>query len=403
MTKPQTLPQDHSSAHVLVESVDGFDQALAAWFSRHRGAWSGTGTELIAAVKRDAVKRQVDAGTDLWPQPGRSFFARLESHRRTLHSLGIDVLPYGGFPRLVSLRPCQEEEPGRNSPSDTLAITYGSDPQQQSHPPAEQQRTVPAVSDAVHPAEKSTHNSTLAEPVVAGDVAGYTFANADNSGSRVFANTAEALFGIVEMQDQIRERGLDLRSTMDLVASRTQELVRSSGVAVALLQNDTVPYPTRLGKALIMEGSASQATPFHSCISQGTVLLLPEAQKDPVVGASCLRAGVKSLIALPIFRNREVAGVMEVLFNDGRSFSPGDVMTLELIADVVGGWLADAAPIDAKQLGAQKSTARLRTTESTNPDSPPGAFANLKSSIPGTMAAWAAALVPRKRVRSKLK
>ena len=152
------------------------------------------------------------------------------------------------------------------------------------------------------------------------------------------------------------------------------------------------------------------------------MLRLPEAQRDPVVGASCLRAAVKSLIALPIFHNRDVAGVLEVLFNEERSFSPGDVMTLELIADIVGGWLADAAPIDAKQHGAQKLPARLRITESftpqadeaavqsrpsfsqyINPDLSPATLANLESSVKGTIAAWAAALVPRKRVRSKLK
>ena len=180
-------------------------------------------------------------------------------------------------------------------------------------------------------------------------------ADGDNSGSRIFENTAEALFSVVEMQDQIREQGLDLKSTMDLVASRTQELIGSSGVAVGLLQQDTLVYPARLGIAVTMTGLPSQAKLFHSCISKGTVLLLPDAQRDPVVGASCRREGVRSLIVLPIFHNREVAGAMELLFKETRSFSTGDVMTLELIADIVSGRVAGVAQIEATQPEAQES------------------------------------------------
>ena len=227
---------------------------------------------------------------------------------------------------------------------------------------------------------------------------------------------------VVEMQDQIRTQGLDLQSTMDRVASRTQDLIGSSGVVVGLLEQDTLLYPVRLGIAVTMTGLPSQAKLFHSCISKGTVLLLPDAQGDPAVGASCRREGVRSLIVLPIFNHREVAGAMELLFKGRRSFSTGEVMTLELIADLVGGRLAGVSRIDATQPEAHESPARLRIIEDIEPqgdhavrvqtrlsfsqysnsDMAPGAPGNLELSIPDTIAVLPAKPVPCKPVWIRL-
>jgi hypothetical protein len=404
---------------VLPESLDRFDQALAGWFARHRGTWSGTATELIAAVKSGA-----DAGSDLWPQSGRAFFSHLESHRQTLRSLGVDVSPHAGCLRMVSLRPCQEEKPVRTTPSRPLAINCAPDLQTTSHPAADHQNIIHAVFDTVSPALKSASGPAFGvlEHVAAGRDATHKRADGDFSGSHIFENIAAALFSVVEMQDQIRQQGLDLQSTMDLVASRTQDLIGSSGVGVGLLEQDTLLYPVRLGIAVTMTGLPSQAKLLHSCISKGTVLLLPDAQGDPAVGASCRREGVRSLIVLPIFNHREVAGAMELLFKQARSFSTGDVMTLELIADIVSGRVAGVGQIETAQPGAQESPVRLRITEDIGPqgdqvapvqtrlsfsqysnsDTAPELTVNLESSIPGIMPASAAASAPRKRVWSKL-
>jgi GAF domain-containing protein len=416
MSRVGNLPQ--SSADLLPESVDRFDQALAGWFARHQGAWSGTATELIAAVKIAAVKSGADAGNDLWPQSGRAFFSHLESHRQTLRSLGVDVSPHAAFPRMVLLRPCQEEKPV--TPSGPLAINYAPELQTSSHPVADHQNNIHAISDAASAALKSTPG--VPEHVANGRDATHRHADGDSSGSHIFENIAAALLSVVEMQDQIRAQGLDLQSTMDLVASRTQDLIGSSGVAIGLLEEDTLLYPVRLGIAVTMTGLPSQAKLFHSCISKGAVLLLPDAQRDPAVGAGCRREGVRSLIVLPILNHREVAGAMELLFKGRRSFSTGEVMTLELIADLVGGRLAGMSRIDTTQPEAHECPAGLRITgdiepqlepaalvqaqlsfsQYTNSDTASGTILNLESSIPGTVAALAAAPVPCKRVWWKL-
>jgi general secretion pathway protein A len=89
-------------------SGDRFDQELVAWFALCGGAWSGTAAEMLAAVKT-----RVGVGNDLWAQSPSALYAHIESHRQILRSLGVDVSLRHGYPRMVSLRSCQDEKPAR--------------------------------------------------------------------------------------------------------------------------------------------------------------------------------------------------------------------------------------------------------------------------------------------------
>ena len=243
-------------------------------------------------------------------------------------------------------------------------------------------------------------------------------AGRSSSRARAFEDTAQALFGIVEMRDRIREQRLDLKSTMHLVASRTQAITGSSGVVLGWLKQGTLVYPAQSGIAATMAGLPCQADLLRSCISKGMVLPLPDAQKDPVVGDSCRRESVRSLIVAPIFQNRKAAGAMELLFNETRSFSSGDVMTLELIADLVSEQLAGVGKTDT-QPAPRESNVPLRITEDIEPpdeksdeDEPRAGysqnasarqaseFANSGVTIPRTISAPASA--SRKRVWTRL-
>ena len=88
------------------EPDNRFDHELVGWFARHGGVWSGTAAEL-----RAAVKTRVDVSNDWWPLSPRALYAHMESHRQILWSLGVDVSLHHGYPRMVSLRSCQDEKP----------------------------------------------------------------------------------------------------------------------------------------------------------------------------------------------------------------------------------------------------------------------------------------------------
>ena len=343
MTGPEKLTERRQSAMVLPESGDRFDQELAGWFALHGGDWRGTAAELSAAVKIRA-----GVGNDFWPQSPRALYAQIESRCLQLRSLGVDVRLHPGYPRMLSLRSC--EQTAKKPPLGTFGINRTFNPTINLPRLADEQRVNLADARQIGAAATKSFSqnipigkSDLAEPFVNGRRGdGQSF-----EGS-IFENTGDALLAVSEMRRRIREQGLDLGSAIDLVVGRTHQIARCTGVAIGLLQQDRVVYPARAGIAATMAGLHFQANLFRSCLRTGETLQLQDAQKHPRVAATCRREGIGSLIMVPIFRNREAAGAVELLFQETRSFSTGDVMDLELIAGVVSDALNGAAQIELK-------------------------------------------------------
>jgi GAF domain len=363
MIRSENLTEHQLSAIVPPEPDNRCDQELVRWFALHGGVWSGTASELLAAVRT-----RVDVGNDLWPRSSRALYAHLESHRQILRSLGVDVWLRQGYPRIVTLRSCLDEKPAITPPSVTSGINPTDDPPANLPPLADEQKTRPD-SGEVSPAANETFSqdiptakSELAERCVNG-----RYADGDNVEGRVFENTGEVLFAVVEMQARIREQGLDLRSATDLVVGRTQEITRSSGVAVAWFQQDNVVYAARTGIAATMAGLHFHSSLFQSCLRTGEGVQLQNAQKHSLLGTTCRLEGIKSLIIVPIFRNRVVAGVIELLFKEMRSFSTGDVMDLELITGVISEGSSEAAQIESRQGRGRECPANTKAIENIQP------------------------------------
>jgi len=314
---------------MLPETDCRFDGKLAEWFSRRGGAWSGTAGELLASLRTSA-----DVGNSLRFQSSSELYAHLQSHRQILHSLGVDVLLLYGVPRIVSLRSCRDNHPQKKPPYNAMSIEHNSHSTVNLSPLVTGTKSYSA--DSI---DTSRARNEAFKPIAKSDMTGksvtdeYTDGNGPIGG--FFVNTGEALFAIVEMRRQIREQCLDLESAVDLVIGRAQQITRSYGIAVGFLPQETGNW-FRPGVAPSdREMNFFHANLFRSRLVEGEAVQVPDAQKHPLLGATCGRAGIGSLIVVPIFRNREVAGAIEFFFREKRSFSPGDVMDLGLIAGVI--------------------------------------------------------------------
>src|SRR6266550_8949117 len=335
---PQNVTTEQPSAIVLPQSDIRFDQELVGWFALRGGVWSGTAGELLAAVKT-----RVDVCSDLWPHSSRALYAHIESHMQILRSLGVEACLRHGNPRMISLRGCQVETTARKPPSVTPAFNrITRDLPISLVPLPYDQKISNAHCCGVHLGEPEAVSRDIpkipSDPVANGECAGQ-----ENFEGRIFENPGEALVAIVELQGRIREQGLDLQSTIDLVVGRTWEITRCSGLSVGMLKQGRVVYPARVGIAVTGTGPHFSANLFQSCLARGETLKLPDAQNDPAVGDSCRREGIRSLIIVPIFHDREVAGAMEFIFQDMHSFSTADVMDLELIVGIVSEYLSPQA------------------------------------------------------------
>jgi hypothetical protein len=331
---------------------DRLDQELAGWFSQRGGVWSGTAAELLTSVK---AKSNVDSS--LWPGSSRILYAHLQSHKQILQSLGMDVLLHQGFPRMVSLRPCVGDQPLR-SPSDTTGFDCIPDPPANLPSVAEPQKTSRADSgDLAQTASQAVRGGIpTTEPESGRRPAKGKFADANNLERRVFDNTGEALFAIVEMRRRIREQNLDLESAVDLVIGQAQEITRSCGIAVGFLPRKRMGFAVRRGGHSSTDAQNFHANFFQSILMAGEAVQVRDAQQHPLLGAACRREGIGSLIIVPIFCNQAVTGAMEFLFPEERSFSPGDVMDLGLIAGAVSESLGGATPVGVKRAEAREHT-----------------------------------------------
>jgi hypothetical protein len=346
---------------MLPESDCRFDRELAEWFSRRGGAWSGTASALLASLGTSA-----SAGGSLSPQSPVELYSHLQSHRQILQSLGVDVVLHNGVPRMVSLR-SSRDEPQRKASSNTSDYDRNSS-------------SVPSSVTASKSCSPDSANAVLGgskfadrdvPPAKADSPAKFAAsepAERDVPRDGFFLNTGEALFAIVEMRRQVRERGLNLEETVDLVISRAQDITRCYGIAVGFLPQE-IGCQFRAGKASRKELDF-HANLFQSRLVAGEAVQLPDAQKHPLLGATCRREGIGSLIMVPIFRNREVAGAMEFLFQEKRSFSAGEVMDLGLIAGVISDSLGGAGHTGVTQAEGGEWPPETKTV--TNVEMQPG-------------------------------
>ena len=283
-----------------------------------------------------------------------------------LHSLGVDVSFHDGVPRMVSLRSCQNEP----LPSTPLADGFEVEPASEFPPdvlsPVDAPQERPADScAAVVPAIVAYKGDTpAARSGLAGKLSKGKYADGDKFEGRVFEDTGEALFAIAEMRMQIQDQGLDLESAVDLVVGSARKITRSCGIAVGFLpQEESMGHPPETGVAASTKGLHFHANLFRSALTAGEAVMLPDARKHPVLGAWCEREGIGSVILVPIFHNREVAGAMEFLFRDRRFFSSGDVMDLGLIAGVISGCFAGVSNTGVKQAERSESPHEPKAAE----------------------------------------
>jgi hypothetical protein len=341
----------------LVVSEDYFDHSLVDWFARHGGPWSGTASELLAAMRASTA-----ADADRWPQSFRALYSHIESHQQTLLSLGVDATLHHGPPRMISLRMCPRENAGRaHSPrpevcGTEVSGTEVSGTEVSGIPDSATSLPVP-TQGGEQPASR-----TDSEPPVDGEAsAAHTgFTNLELG---IFKNVEEGRFALVEMRVQIGEKGLHLKAAIDLVAARAHEITHACGIIVGLLKAEGVVYTSRAGVASKMGDLEFQANLFQFCLRTGRTVQLRDARSHPLVGAACRKAGIGALIIVPLFHHRTVAGAIEFLFDEHRYFSISDVMDLELIAGIISETFGSTEQPKGKPTEVRESLSSPETAE----------------------------------------
>jgi hypothetical protein len=146
---------------------------------------------------------------------------------------------------------------------------------------------------------------------------------------------------------------------MALVANTLTILCGAAGAAVAMSNGNEILYRAVAGSGCLPLGSSvvPEKAFCSPCIRTGQVLRCPDINSDLLLDASeCIRRGIHSFVAVPIFQNGGIAGGIELYYADPSGFSEKDVQSCQLMAAILTEALAREGEL------ARTATASLAIT-----------------------------------------
>lgn len=151
--------------------------------------------------------------------------------------------------------------------------------------------------------------------------------------------TQEKLLALVALQTDIVRQGLDLGGVMDLVVRRTLSLVDADGAAIEMAEGDEMVYRAVAGSASGCLGLRIDRGHSLSglCVASGQVLRCDDAEQDARVDlAACRRAGLRSMLVVPLKHAGVSIGVLKAMSASPRHFDAKSETLLGLLAEVIG-------------------------------------------------------------------
>jgi GAF domain-containing protein/ribosomal protein L37E len=214
---------------------------------------------------------------------------------------------------------------------------------------------------------------------------------------------------IVETQQQILTRRLELENAMALVAQRAAEMTKAAGSAIAIVEAHTdakkidgkkLRYRAVSGLLTLARGSevAIERALCFNCLRSGEVIRGADVNSDFLLdGEECRRRGIGSLIVVPIYRDSGIVGALELYFASANAFTEQDVHSCQLMAGLVTEALArEAGASSRKSLAAERATMlealeKLRPNLAALMDSPARKESVARSAAPAASAPIAVA------------
>jgi diguanylate cyclase (GGDEF)-like protein len=154
------------------------------------------------------------------------------------------------------------------------------------------------------------------------------------------------LLEIIRTQTEIAASDLDLLTTMQLIAERSQELTKASGAVIEIAEGEEMVYQVTTGDATPYLGMRLKQSGSLSglCVAEGRLLRSDDTSKDPRVDAeACRRVSAAAMICLPLIHRRETVGVLKVYSGVVGNFDDDDVEALELLTGLIAAHISHAS------------------------------------------------------------
>lgn len=150
---------------------------------------------------------------------------------------------------------------------------------------------------------------------------------------------------IIAAQTEIATLAHDPNRVIEAVIHRAQELTRSAGAVVEILDGDHIVYWAASGSA---SGQVGLRMPLRGslsglCITENRVLRCDDAEHDARVNReACRRVGLRSMLVIPLQHEGRPFGVLKVLSPFPFAYRESDVRSMGMMATLVGAVLGHA-------------------------------------------------------------
>lgn len=147
---------------------------------------------------------------------------------------------------------------------------------------------------------------------------------------------------IIAAQNEIASAAGDPTQVIAVVVRRAQELTRSAGAIVEIMDGGDMVYLAASGTAEPQIGLRLSAASSLSglCVRQAKVLWCDDAEYDPRVDlAACRKVGLRSMLVAPLIFENQPIGVLKVISPQASAYRETDVRTLEMMAALIGATL----------------------------------------------------------------
>jgi len=215
--------------------------------------------------------------------------------------------------------------------------------------------------------------------------------------SRADSDYTLTLAEIVEAQRQIQTRHLELDKAMAVVAERVARITGASGAAIAILEGSTVHYRAGAGAPALPLGTEVplEKAVCAASLRTGQVIRSEDVNLEFLFDPeTCRPRGIVSLSVVPIYREDEIIGALELYFDKTHGFAEQDIHTCQLMAGLVTEAIGRDAEVTLKKSMAAERSSMLAAIERLQPNLVAWAEGQTPASTPSTGASTATAAKP---------
>ncbi len=163
---------------------------------------------------------------------------------------------------------------------------------------------------------------------------------------------SQLLSGIMEMERLITKGELGVDGAMHLIVDSARDVANAAGAAIGLLEGNQLIYRAGSGCSATYIGSRVKASLTVSANTKSAreILRVEDAGTDTRIEAAiCRQFAAKSLLILPIYHDRALAGVLEILFGEAHTFQDREVRSYRLMAGLIEAAMQQAAQVEQKE------------------------------------------------------